>query len=92
MLDLLSLESRQKVQVKPKDETPDALETAATHPSLRRSALLLLGLLLRAAPEQVSPRMLARMKAVLGYLHQTDEDPLVRHNAGEVLEDCNDLQ
>lgn len=91
MLDLLSLESRQSAQSKPKDETPDPLEIAATHPSLRRGAVVLLGLLLRAMPERFTTRELARMKAVLGYLKQVDEDPLVRHNAGEVLEDCVEL-
>lgn len=91
MLDLLSLESRQAKTSKPKDETPDALETAATHPSLRRGALVLLGLLLRAAPEKFTARELERMKAVLGYLKQVDEDPMVRHNAGEVLEDCVEI-
>jgi hypothetical protein len=91
MLDLLSLESRQTAKTKLKDETSDPLETSATHPSLRRGALVLLGLLLRAAPESFTRRELDRMKAVLGYLKQVDEDPLVRHNAGEVLEDCIDL-
>lgn len=91
MLDLLSLESRQKTTEKPKDETPDPLETAATHPSLRRSALVLLGQLLRSTPERFTAREIARMKAVLGYLKQVDEDPLVRHNAAEVLEDCIEL-
>ena len=91
MLDLLSIESRTTAKTRPKDETPDALETAASHPSLRRGALVLLGLILRAAPEQITAQELSRMKAVLGYLKQVDEDALVRHNAGEVLEDCNDL-
>lgn len=91
MLDLLSLESRQKAREKAKDDTPDPLEIAATHPSLRRSALVLLAQLLRAMPERFTAREIARMKAVSGYLKQVDEDPLVRHNAAEVLEDCTQL-
>lgn len=90
-LDLLSLESRSSRTTKELDETPDALETASTHPSLRRSALLCISNLLRANPEQMERRALRRMQAVLGYLMATDEDPLVRHNAEQVLEDCNTL-
>ena len=90
-LDLLSLESRSSRTTAPKDETPDPLTAGSTHPSLRRGAILSISLMLRAAPEQFNARTLSRMKAVFGYLVATDEDPLVRHNAGQVLEDCEAL-
>lgn len=90
MLDLLSVEGRNTVSTA-KDETPDPLEVAATHPSLRRAAILLVGSLLRASPETFHIRTLARMKAVLGYLKQIDGDALVRHNASEVLEDAMEV-
>ena len=90
-LDLLSLESRSTRTPKENDETPDPLEAASTHPSLRRGGLICIGHLLRANPEGFDRRTLMRMVAVLGYLEATDEDPLVRHNAGEVLVDCETL-
>ena len=85
-LDILSLESRSSRTTKLKDETPDALESASTHPSLRRSALLFMNLLLQADLRQFGARIVQRMEAVIRYVKHTDEDPLVRHNAGVVLE------
>jgi len=96
-LDLLSVESRPaqngNAASKSKDETPDGLETAASHPSLRRGALLFLSQLMRASPDDFRDGSIriARLKAVIGYVRDTDEDYLVRHNAGLVLEDVEEL-
>lgn len=82
---------------KPKrvDESSDPLSTASTHISLRRGALLFISLLLRAQPDDFrkvqSRRLVGRMKNVVGYVRVTDEDGLVRHNAGEVAEDLEAL-
>lgn len=90
-LDLLSLESRSNRTTKEADETPDSLEEASTHPSLRRGALVCIGNLMRGSAENIVRRTLLRMQAVLGYLVATDEDPLVRQNSETLLEDCGTL-
>ena len=90
-LDILSLESRSSRTLKLKDETVDALELASTHPSLRRGALLLINLLISANAEGFGDRITSRLKAVIGYVKYTDDDPLVRHNAELVIENIEAL-
>lgn len=105
---------------KPKrpEETPTPTAADPKHPSLRRAAILFLGMLFRTAaklaaevPEAegydsrnplgtfrfsgaggggkglVSREQRERAKVVLRYVRETDEDSLVRHQAGEVLEE-----
>lgn len=110
---------------KPKkpEETPNVLAPDPKHPSLRRGALVFLGMLFRTAsnlssdetdrasnssptlgvlrlPGQsadvrstskslVGLETKVRARTVLRYLEQTDEDSLVRHQAGEVLEEIH---
>lgn len=91
MSDLLSVETRKSGQLKGKDETPEPLEVASTHPSLRRGALSFLSRLLRADASQFSRADLRRLHNVIGYTQNVDEDALVRHNAEIVMEDVETL-
>jgi hypothetical protein len=100
-LDLLSVESSSKktvfqpilIEERNKiEETADPLECASTHPSLRRGAILFLTLLMRAMQEKgdlqvVQPRTARRFSIVIGYVRDTDQDALVRHNAGVLLDE-----
>ena len=91
MLDLLRLAVEKPRIVIVTDETPEPLEASATHPSLRRAAILLLHQILNAVPEHVPRAALLRLQTVLEYTRVTDPDDLVRHNAGIVCEDVGDL-
>jgi hypothetical protein len=80
------------------DESEEPLSTDPKHPSFRRSAILFIALLLRstAVAEEdntstsgmlVSPEIVERTRVVLGYVGSTDEDGLVRFQAGQVLDE-----
>lgn len=77
------------------DETPLPLATTSTHASLRRGALLFISLLIRAQPDAFSNlehrRLIQRCRAVVGYVEATDDDGLVRYNAGVVKDDLEAL-
>ena len=133
----LASSSRDKDKQKRPEETPDPVQHIdVKHPALRRAAILVLGLLWRAAGQQetegadtlssayrqasiplvggfkmpgagavaasrtpsssargsiglmlLSRERRARMQTVLRYVHETDEDSLVRHQAGQVLDE-----
>lgn len=72
------------------EETPNPLtHSAKEQPSLRRAACFFLSCLVDALPEHphvVDGAQLNRMVDVLQYVGQTDPDPLVQHQAQQVLE------
>jgi hypothetical protein len=126
---LLPPPSAPPAKLRKPEETPTPTSSNSQHPSLRRSAILFLGILFRtsallAASSSSSSRIQQttgydpsnplghfrmgskdagptrsalvgraerqRAKVVLAYLRATDEDALVRHQAGEVLDELDE--
>jgi hypothetical protein len=81
------------------DESAEPLSKDPKHPSFRRAAILFLGLLHRSMSAavldnatvyneaHVLTEIAQRARVVLGYVASTDEDGLVRFQAGQVLDE-----